>query len=104
MGTAGASARLGEALHRGQELLDLLSGLGLVPRRDCAGDAVLDVLVEDLERERFERRIDGGDLSQDLDAIAIFFEHPLDSAHLSLDAMKPLDEGVLLLGVAVHLS
>jgi REP element-mobilizing transposase RayT len=83
-----------EAVHRGEELLDLL-GAGF------ARDAVADVLVEDLEGERLEGGVDGADLRQDVDAVAVVLQHLLDPAHLPLDPVEPLDERLLVLRVAV---
>src|SRR2546427_5080978 len=59
------------------------------------------MLVEHPERERLERRVHGGDLRQDLDAVAVVLDHPLDTAHLALDAVQALDQRVLVLRVAV---
>ena len=55
--------------------------------KERSGDAVLDVLVEDLEAETFEGCRDGADLSEDVDAIAILGDHLLDPAHLAFDAV-----------------
>ena len=57
--------------------------------------------VEELEGERLERRVHGRDLGQDVDAVPIVLHHPLDPAHLALDAVEAVDEGPLVLAVAV---
>ena len=59
------------------------------------------VVVEDLERQALERGVHRGDLRQDVDAVAILLDHPLDAAHLSLDPVQSADERVLALGVPV---
>jgi hypothetical protein len=61
---------------------------------------VLDVVVEDPEREALERGRDRGDLRQHVHAIAVFLDHALDPAHLALDAVEALDERLLPLVVA----
>ena len=55
-----------------------------------------------LRPDLLERRRDGRDLGQDVDAVAVVLDHPLDPAHLPLDPVQALDERVLVLGVAVH--
>src|SRR5439155_6776934 len=96
-----ASARPREAMNRIQQLRSLRRRIRFVAWRQRAGDAVADVLVEHPERERLERRVHGGDLRQDLDAVAVVLDHPLDTAHLALDAVQALDQRVLVLRVAV---
>ena len=72
-----------------------------VARGEGVGDAVVHVAVEDPEREALERGVDRGDLRQDVDAVAVVLQHPLDPAYLALDPMEPADERVLVGGVAV---
>ena len=73
-----------------------------IARGERIGDAVLDVVVEELERDALERGLHGGDLREDVDAVAILLDHPLDPAHLALDPVQPLDERLLVLRVAVR--
>src|SRR5262245_42714960 len=73
----------------------------LVARAERAGDTVAHVLVEDLERERLERGVHGRDLGEDVDAVAVVLDHPLDPPHLALDPVQALDEGILVLAVPV---
>lgn len=65
------------------------------------GDAVVDVVGEDLERDRLERRVDSRDLGEDIDAVAVAVDHLLDSADLSLDAVHALDQRVFVGGMDV---
>src|SRR5262249_40310958 len=58
---------------------------------------------EQLEGKRLERGIDGRDLSQNVDAVAVVLEHPFNSPNLAFDPVQPLDERLLVLGIAVHL-
>src|SRR4029079_8950416 len=61
------------------------------------GDAVPHVVVEDLQRERLERRVHRRDLREHVDAVTVVLDHALDAAHLALDAMQPVDESGLVL-------
>src|SRR5207244_7897314 len=82
------SAGAGEALDSLEELLGLRVRVGLVAGGEGAGHAVADVLVEDPEGERFEGGVDGGDLGEDVDAVAVLLDHPLDAADLAFDAVE----------------
>ena len=62
------------------------------------------MLVEELEGERLERLRGRRDLREDVDAVLVFFDHPLQPADLALDAAQPLQIRVLLAGVARHAS
>src|SRR5438093_1891860 len=55
-------------------------------------DATVQMMLEKLSRERIERRLHGGNLREDIDAIAIVFEHLPNSAHLSFDTAKAPSE------------
>jgi len=59
------------------------------------------VVVEDLERKALERGVDRLDLREDVDAVAIVFNHSFDPPHLALDTMQALDQRLLVLGIAV---
>src|SRR5581483_12366537 len=96
-----ALPHLGEAVHRVEQLLGLRLSLGLITGSKRAGDAVLDVVVEDPEAEAFERGCDGADLGEDVDAVAILGDHLLDPPYLAFDSVQALDEGALLLVVSV---
>jgi hypothetical protein len=54
-----------------EQLLRFRLRFGRVAGGERAGDAVLDVLVEDLETETLERCGDGGALGEDVDAVAV---------------------------------
>src|SRR5512134_3301516 len=89
-------------MHGLEELLALRLRLGRIARGERTRDAVVDVVVEDLEGQALERRVHRGDLREHVDAVAVLLDHPLDPAHLTLDAMQSTDERVLVRGVAVH--
>src|SRR5829696_509687 len=93
--------RAREAVDGFEELTALLRCDVRVARLEGARDAVVHVLVEDLERDALEGSRGGRDLGEDVDAVALVLDHPLDPAHLSLDPVQPLDERVLLFHVPV---
>src|SRR5882757_3093166 len=68
---------------------------------DGAGHAVIEVLVEQVQRHRPQRTVHGADLGKDVDAVLVFLDHPRDATHLTLDAPQPLGVIVFLLRIAV---
>ena len=62
---------------------------------------MLDVVVEDREGEGVKGGADGGDLGEDVDAVAAVGDHLLDAAHLAGDAVHAFDERVLVGHVTV---
>src|SRR5215210_6324126 len=60
--------------------------------------------LEDLKREALEGGCRGGDLREDVDAVTLVVNHPLDSAHLALDPVQALDERLLVRHVSVRLA
>src|SRR6185436_5371286 len=95
------SARPREALDGSEQVLALARGLRGVARGDRVRDAVPYVVLEQLHRDALERGRDGGDLRQDVDAVPLLLDHPLDAPHLALDPVQALDERILVLDVAV---
>ena len=88
-------------MHSFEQFFRLLASGSFVARAQSASDAVADVLVENLEREGLERRVDRRDLREDVDAVAVLFDHALDAPHLALDPVQASDEGILVFRVAV---
>ena len=52
------------------------------------GDAVLQVIVQDLLLDLVERRPHRAHLVDDVDAVAVVFDHARYAAHLALDAAQ----------------
>ena len=63
--------------------------------------AVGEVLLEELQRERLQGPGRGGDLGEDVDAVLVLLDHPLQAADLPLDPAQPLEVVVLGVDVAV---
>jgi hypothetical protein len=61
-------------------------------RAEGIRDAVPYVIVEDRHRDALECSGDGTELRQDVDAIAVVFDHALDPAHLPFDPVQALRE------------
>src|ERR671913_1534780 len=90
---AGTALHPEEALDGGGELLYLLvSVLALLYGRP---DAVLYVVLEQDGADLLQRRDDAGDLGQDVDAVVLLVDHPLHTAHLTLDPLKAVLEQLL---------
>src|SRR3954453_667054 len=89
------SAAVHEPPDGPHQLLRLLVALGC--RR--LGDAVAHVPVEQPEGDLVERRLGCCDLRQDVDAVAVVLDHPLDAAHLALGPTQALEQLVLGGGV-----
>src|SRR5215212_11415539 len=79
-----------KALNGVQQLAALLGSLCRIAGCQRVRDAVVHVVVEELEREALERRVHGGDLREDVDAVPVVVDHALDSADLAFDAVEAL--------------
>src|SRR5262249_21123374 len=77
---SGALPSAGEALHGLEQLLGLRLGRRRVARPQRVADAVIHVAVEDAQADLLQRRRDGADLVEDVDAVAVLLDHALDSA------------------------
>src|SRR5689334_24178256 len=62
----------------------------------------MQMMLEQFSRKRVERRLHGGDLRQDVDAVSIVIEHVADPAHLTFDPPQPAGEIGLAGRVARH--
>src|SRR3954451_13862122 len=69
------SARSGEALDRGHQLVDLLVSLRTT-RGDRLPNAMVGVIGEQLERHPVEGPLDRRDLREHVDAIRLLVDHP----------------------------
>jgi hypothetical protein len=63
---------------------------------------VTEVLIEQRERDRLQCLGGRGDLGEDVDAVLVLVDHPLQAADLPLDPPQPLEVVVLVVGVSVH--
>ena len=71
------------------------------PARRGVDDAVAHVLLEQAEGDRLQRLRHRRDLGEDVDAVLLLLDHPLQAAGLALDAAQPLEVVVLAVDVAV---
>ena len=65
-----------------------------------ADHAVARVFVEQAEGDLVDRRLDGGDLGEDVDAVAVLVDHPLEAADLAGDPAQAVLDLVLVVDVA----
>jgi hypothetical protein len=54
---------------------------------------VAHVAVEHVDRDLLERRLDGGDLREDVHAVGVLVDHPLETADLALDPAEAIVKG-----------
>jgi membrane protease YdiL (CAAX protease family) len=87
--------------ERGLEALE--RGAPLVPTFEAPNDAGLHMRFEQLDGDRGDGLPECRDLNQDVVAALAFRQHPLDSAHLALDAAQPVLERALGFRVQVEL-
>jgi len=86
--TKNRSPRAGNYFH---ELVDLLTPLFLVSVLDRVGNAMRDVITQDLILNPVEGGFDSLELGDDVDAVAVFLDHTGDAAHLAFNAAEPTE-------------
>ena len=57
---------------------------------------MLEVGVEELQGHTLEGAARGRDLREDVDAVRVLVDHPLQSPHLSLDAPEPAADCIIV--------
>ena len=76
--------------HHIHQFGDLAPLVRLVARRDRMLDAMRDMIAQHLFLDPPQRCTGGGDLRDDVDAIAIVFHHARETANLAFDPFQPL--------------
>ena len=59
-------------------------------------DAVREMVLEQPDGDSLQGALGGGDLGQDIDAVRVLVDHPLQPADLPLDAPQPAEQGGLV--------
>src|ERR1043166_9928895 len=77
--------------HHVHQLGDLAPLIGLVARGDRVLDAMGDVVAQDFLLGAAQRRAYRRDLRDDVDAVAVVFDHAGEPPHLPLDALQALE-------------
>ena len=72
-----------------------------IPLCRSGPDAALDMVLEDEDRERIDRRSQCARLLEDVHAVFLALDHPGDASDLALDSRKPPNELGLVARVAV---
>jgi hypothetical protein len=80
---------------------DLL-GRAIVAFGHRLGDAMAKVLIKQAERDSLQGPGYRGYLREDVDAVLVFVDHPLQAAYLALDPAKAAEVIVLVVGITVH--
>ena len=81
----------------------IFAAASVAARRHRVGDAVREVVVEQLEGHRLQGLRRRRDLFEHVDAVPVVVDHPLEAAHLALDPPEASLHGELVLAVAgVH--
>src|SRR5690242_1639149 len=75
---------------------------GRIPGPRRVDDAVRQVILEQADRHRLQRALGGRDLSQDIDAVRVLVDHPLQAADLPLDPAQSPEQGGLVTGVPMR--
>src|SRR5207302_485066 len=99
-GPHGALAPLpGESREHIEQLVDLLLPLAARARAQHVGDARLDVTAQEEPSHLLERALRRRDLQEDVDAVRVGADHPLEPLYLSLDPAQPPEHLPLRLDV-----
>src|SRR5690606_13533274 len=85
-------------------LLDFRFGLGWIALGLRLGDAVRDVAFQEVERHGLQALGGGRDLGQDVDAVLVVLDHPLEPSDLALDALQAALERGLVAVVPVFVA
>ena len=76
--------------------VDEFGRAGAVTRRCGTCDTVLEVLVEQPNTDTLEALADRSELREDVDAIGVVLDQPLEPAHLPFDPLEPKDQLLLV--------
>ena len=74
-------------------------GLFLLATSQSFGGAMVQMILHQIASDAAERFLDGGDLRDDVGAVAVFFDHFLQAADLAFDAAETLAIGFLEGGI-----
>lgn len=100
-----AEAGLGLALTRAGDRLDKLvdhpPSLICITPLDGVRHTVRDMISKHLILHALQRRLNRLELCQNVDAVAVFFNHPSDTADLPFDPAKPSRAGFFTLRIHV---
>lgn len=98
---AGSDSVLTRAGDRLDKLVDHPSSLVCITSLDGVSHTVRDMVSKHFVFHPLQSRPDRLELRQNVDAVAVFFNHPSDTADLSFDPAKPSRAGVFTLTIHV---
>src|SRR4249919_3701756 len=96
----GRSSRSQKAFDGPRRFVDEVLGAFAVATGGRAGDAMVQVLVEQFDADALQGLADRGDLGQHIDAVRVVLDHPRQAADLPFDAAEPGEELLLVVGVS----
>src|SRR6476646_2419590 len=69
---------------------------------EAVRDAMSEVVLQQRHGDLVQRTGDRGDLREDVDAVGVLLNHPLDPADLTLDPAKPNEQPILVVVIPNH--
>src|SRR6476646_6649116 len=69
---------------------------------EAVRDAMSEMVLQQRHGDLVQRTGDRGDLREDVDAVGVLLNHPLDPADLTLDTAKPNEQPILVVVIANH--
>jgi hypothetical protein len=87
------------AAHQASDCGHHLGGASVLLARLGPDHTRVRVAVKQSEGDLVERGLDRRDLGEDIDAVTVLLDHPLDPADLALDAREPAKQLILRSGV-----
>src|SRR3954453_9025464 len=93
-------SRTQQSLDGSSGLVNEILGSIAVAAGRCAGNAVLEMLIEQFDADALQGLADGGDLCEHVDAIRAVLDHSAEAANLALDTAQARQQLLLVLGVS----
>jgi hypothetical protein len=90
------------AIEEFNKFVELLVRLFGIAGLDGVGDAMVQVIAQQNLADATQSLLDGGNLGEDVGAVAVLPDHALEAADLAFNPAQALDQGCLHFGVSVH--
>ena len=91
-----------ETRYKVYDLLDLLVPFLLVAARQALADAAFEMPPENIVLDLRQGVYHRAQLKKNIVTVALFFNHPSDAPHLSLDAAHPVELGLVVRSLALQ--
>src|SRR3954449_7472459 len=93
-------SRTQQSLNGSGRLVNEILGSIAVTAGGCAGDAVMEMLIEQFDADALQGLADRGDLCEHVDAIRAVLDHSAQAPNLALDTAQARQQLLLVLGVS----